>query len=599
MPLETRWVQALGRLEGGFCIAILIAMPLLLLLEMTLRKAGLQGISGTMPMVQHMTLLVAFAGAALAARSGQLLKLSTAEVLPARWKPASAFISSSVGAGLSTWLAVSSFGLIQVFRESGNSVASDIPIWVVLLIMPLAFAIIAVRLLMSAAATRIGRLAALVGCAIPVAATLSPELRDSGMALPAGLIVVVAVLLGMPIFAAIGGAALLLFWNADIPVGAVADEMYKLSASEFLPAIPLFALSGYILAAGGASDRLKRAFTSLFGWIPGGLAIVTTLVLAFFTPLTGASGVTILSMGRVFRDMMTHAGYRENASIGLITVAGSIGLLLPPSLPVILYAISAQIPIPTLFAAAAVPAALLILAVAGWGAFDGSRSGAVSIPFQFREAFAAMWGAKWDLLLPVVVLTAYFGGYATLVETSAVTVLYTVILECVIYRGAGVWRRLPAIAVECSGVIGGFLIVIAAALAFTNYLVTAEVPTIILAFVQTHIHSPWVFLLALNLFLIIVGALMDIYSAILVVVPLIVPIGAAYGIDPVLLGVVFLANMELGYLMPPMGENLFLSSLAFNKPLSVVYRATVPFVIALLITVLLITYVPALTGITR
>jgi len=264
-----------------------------------------------------------------------------------------------------------------------------------------------------------------------------------------------------------------------------------------------------------------------------------------------------------------------------------------------LYAIETQIPIPTLFAAAAIPAVLLIVVVAGWGAWDGSRSGAKPVPFRMGEALSGLWGAKWDLLLPVVVLGAYFGGYGTLVEASALTVLYAVLLECAVYRGAGVWRKLPAIAAECAGVIGGFLIVVGSALAFTNYLVTAEVPAKILDSVQAHIHSPMVFLLALNVLLIVVGAIMDIYSAILVVVPLIAPIGAAYGIDPVWMGVIFLANMELGYLMPPMGENLFLSSLAFKKPLAEVFYSTGPFVLLLLITVLLITYVPAWIGLTR
>jgi tripartite ATP-independent transporter DctM subunit len=270
-------------------------------------------------------------------------------------------------------------------------------------------------------------------------------------------------------------------------------------------------------------------------------------------------------------------------------------LLLPPSLPVILYAISAQTPIDQLFIGALLPGLLLTVAVAGWGAIGGVTAGVERAPFQWREAIQAVRGAIWDLLLPVIVLVNFFGGFTTLVEAAALSVVYAAVVECLVHRNLTVSRDLPRIGLQSVTLVGGFLIILGMALGFTNYLISAEIPMKALAWVQLHIESKLAFLLALNILLIVIGALMDIYSAILIVVPLIQPIAAAYEIDPIHLGVIFLANMELGYLMPPMGENLFLSSYRFNQPLSRIYRSTLPFLVVLLAIVLLITYVPALT----
>jgi tripartite ATP-independent transporter DctM subunit len=329
--------------------------------------------------------------------------------------------------------------------------------------------------------------------------------------------------------------------------------------------------------------------------MPGGLAIVTTAVLAFFTPLTGASGVTILSMGGLLLPVLVNARYAERTSIGLVTVSGSIGLLFFPSLPVFLYSFYASVPADRLFVAALIPGVLLVVVVAGWAAFRGWRSGATTTPFDWREAAEAIWAAKWELLLPIIVLGGIVLGVATLVEAAAVAVLYVVLIECVVHRGLTITGDLPRVAIECATLLGGFLIILSVALGLTNYLVIAEVPVRLLDWAQARITSPMVFLLALNLFLILVGAVMDIYSAIVVVVPLILPLARAYGIDPIHLAVIFLANMELGYLMPPMGENLFLSSYRFNQSLTSIYRSTVPYTAILFVAVLLITYIPALS----
>ncbi|OFV93155.1 MAG: hypothetical protein A3H95_11990 [Acidobacteria bacterium RIFCSPLOWO2_02_FULL_64_15] len=422
-----------------------------------------------------------------------------------------------------------------------------------------------------------------------------PSPADSGLLIPASLVIVAATALGLPVFTAIGGTALLLFWLDGTPINAVPGETYRLTTSPMLPAIPLFALAGYLLSEGGASTRLTRLFAALFGWMPGGLAIVTTAVLAFFTPLTGASGVTIVSMGGLLLPVLVQARHAERTSLGLVTVSGSIGLLFFPSLPVFLYAFYANVEYERLFVGGFLPGILLVVVVAAWAAVHGWRGGARRTPFRGREAAAAIWQGKWELALPVFVLGALVGGWATLVEAAALTVAYALVVECVVHRTLHVSRDLPRILIECATLVGGFMIILSVALGFTNYLILVEAPTTILSWVQTHVDSPTVFLLALNVLLIVVGALMDIYSAIVIIVPLIAPIAAAYGIDPVHLGIIFLANMELGYLMPPMGENLFLSSYRFGKSLPEVYRSTLPYTAILLVAVLLITYVPSLT----
>lgn len=588
-----RLMRLTGRLENGFAIAILAVIGLLPVLEMTGRKFFSRGVPGSGSMVQHLTLWIAFLGAALAARSGNLLALSTAGLLPERLRSPVRCFTSGAGALVCLWLAVASIQWILLAQKQEGQIAWGIPFWLAVAIMPLALSLIAVRIVWLASEYWKSRLATLAG--VVAGAWLLHGPGSDGVQWAAMGLLLLACALGMPLFTVMGGAALLLFWKDGIPLAAVPDEMYKLSASEFMPAIPMFTLGGYILAAGGASSRLMEMFTALFGWLPGGLAIVITLLLAFFTPLTGASGVTILSLGGLLFPLLVKARYPDHTSLGLVTVSGSIGLLLPPSLPVILYAITAQIPVPSLFLASLLPGVLLIAAVAAWGAREGRLHKAASEPFRLRRAVGAVWQSKWELLLPVVVLASYFGGYATLVETAAITVLYALLVNLLIFRDPELRKALAGLFVECATVVGGFLIIVSAALAFTNFLVTAEVPMRALEWVRLHIESRLVFLLALNLFLIAAGALMDIYSAILVVVPLITPMAAAYGVDPIHLGVIFLVNMELGYLMPPMGENLFLSAVCFDKPLTEVYRSVFPFLIILMGVVLVITYMPSAT----
>jgi tripartite ATP-independent transporter DctM subunit len=300
-------------------------------------------------------------------------------------------------------------------------------------------------------------------------------------------------------------------------------------------------------------------------------------------------------MGGLLLPMMLEARYSERDAVGLVTVSGSIGVLFPPSLPVILYAYYAELTLDRLFIAGLLPGLVLVAVVAGWGAWSGWHGGAVRTPFQARKLGIALWEAKWDIMIPVVTLTSIFGGFATLVEAAALTVLYAIVLEYLVYRELSVTRDTTRVAIESATMVGGFMIILGVALGLTNYLIIAQIPMHALAWVQEFIHAPALFLLALNVLLIVVGALMDIYSAIIVIVPLIAPMAAAYGIDPIHLGIIFLANMQLGYLMPPMGENLFLSAYRFDQPLARIYQSAFPYVVILLCAVLLITYVPAIT----
>lgn len=583
------------RIEDGLAVAAILLMAALPVLEIVLRSAFRTGIPGSTGFVQHLTLWVGFLGAMLASRERRHLNIAAAaESLPPRTRRAAGWLTNAVSAAVSTALAHASWELVRSEMEGFGKIGGVIPVWTAQLILPAAFAVMALRFVLQSEGWT-GKGVALLG-PLAVWPLLLPALEPyAGRILWPGIALLLAsAAAGAPIFVAIGGCALLLFFAEGTLVSAVPLEAYRLVVDPAIPTIPLFTLTGFILAEGNASQRLLRLFQGLFGWIPGGLAIVTTLVCAFFTTFTGASGVTILALGGLLLPMLVRSGYRERFAIGLLTSSGSIGLLFPPSLPLILYAIVAHVPIPDLFRAAAVPGALLVSTVAVFGVFEAKRTAVPRQRFAGREALAALWEAKWEVLLPVVALVALFGGFCTMVEAAAITALYALVVQAVIHRELHPWRDLPRVFVKAVALIGGVMAILGAAMGLTNFLVYAEVPMAAAAWVGEHIHSVFLFLLVLNLFLIVVGALMDIFSAIMVVVPLILPAGAAFGIDPLHLGVIFLANLELGYLMPPVGENLFLASYRFDVPLLRVAAYAVPFILAILGAVLVITYVPGL-----
>jgi C4-dicarboxylate transporter DctM subunit len=595
MQQEEPTRSLVSKTENAVSIFILLIMTILPLIDVVVQLFGHPNITGSNDLVQNFTLWIAVVGAMLASRSDRLLALSTPAFLPDKFKNPAKIITSALAAGITAGILLAGLDYVRIQYGVGEAVAFGIPKWVILSAIPVSMAVLTVRFISHASDSLMGKLFAASGLLVPLAFWLFTSADTSGILLPFGLVIIVATALGMPIFTAIGGATLLMLWLDGTPLNDLTSEAYSLASNDMMPALPLFALAGFILAEGGSGRRLTRLFSALTGWLPGGTAIAITLVLALFTPLTAASGLTILSMGALFLPVLVKAGYPFKTSMGLITVAGSIGLLIPPSLPVFLYAIKAEVHYGDLFIGGIIPGALLFLAVAGWAAVRGHLSGVKRTAFQFAEARAAVWESKWEILLPVVLMASFLFGFSGLVETAALMILLSFVIECVIYRDLDIRKKLPSVFVECATLVGGFMIILCMALGFTNCLILGFVPDMALEWVQAHIENPLLFLLALNILLIIVGALMDIYSALIVVVPLITPMAAAYGIDPVHLGIIFLANMELGYLMPPMGENLFLSSYRFDRPLTEVYRSTLPYVLALFITVMAITYLPFMT----
>ena len=582
--------------ENAFSASLLALIAILPLAEGFGRIFGAGNVvPGSIPLVQHLTLLVAIAGGSLAARENRLLALSTAAFVPNRLKPLTQVAVAAIGVAVCTCLAYGAWTFAMVERRAGDIVAFGIPVWVFIFAMVPGFAAVGLRMAWKSSPALLGRLLALAGAVAPISLGAWDTLGELPILQYGVLALLGGALLGLPIFALIGGLAVLLFWFEYTPVSAVPLAAYQLSGQPLLPAIPLFTLGGYILAEGGASKRLVRVFSALVGWMPGGLAVTTTLAFAFFTSFTGASGVTILSLGGLLLPVLTQAQYTRRFSLGLLTASGSIGLLFPPSLAVILYAVYSRTPINELFLGGFLPGLLLVGLVALWGVRHGRFADRARQPFDPVEAWRSVNAAKWELLLPVVVIGGIFGGIVTLVEAAAVTVLYAFVVECLVYRDLSIRKQLLGVGADCATLVGGVLLILAVALGFTNYLIDAQVPDLALEWVQEHIESKYVFLLVLNLLLLVVGCMMDIFSAILVVVPLIAPMGEAFGVDPVHLGIIFLANLELGYLTPPVGMNLFLASYRFDEPLTRIYRSVLPFLLILLIGVLLITYVPALS----
>jgi C4-dicarboxylate transporter DctM subunit len=579
--------------EDGLTVVALLLMAILPVMELGLRTLFQAGIPGTSGYVQNLTLWVGFLGAMIASREGRHLNLSTGMVLPERLQAIATTLAATVSTAVASGLCWASLQLVRAEMESPASIAGWLPIWMVEAILPISFAIITCRFVLQAGRWR-ARALALLG--IPAAASIGFLLDSyaSQLVWPTIAGLVASAVIGAPIFVILGGAALLLFFADGVPVAAIPVETYRIAVSPAIPTIPLFTLTGYLLAEGRASERLVRLFRALFGWIPGGLAIVTTMVCAFFTTFTGASGVTILALGGLLLPILLKDNYPERFSIGLLTASGSIGLLFPPSLAVILYGVIAHVPIPDLFKAGILPGMLMVAAVCLFGVRTGIRTKTPRPAFDLPEAVAAVWESKWEILLPIVALVGIFGGFTTLIEAAAMTVVYTLVAETVVHRELHVTRDLPRVLIECVTLIGGVFIILGVAMGLTNYLVDAQVPMRAAEWVRTHIDSQIIFLVSLNVFLLIVGCLMDIFSAIVVVVPLILPISQVFNIHPLHLGMIFLTNLQLGYLTPPVGMNLFLASYRFERPLALVYRDTIPFFLVLLCIVLLITYIPAL-----
>jgi C4-dicarboxylate transporter DctM subunit len=593
---KTAWTRAAIATSEEF-IATVAAFGIILLplSEIVLRRLFSTGVQGEATFAIHLTLIVGLVGASIAAREGKLLTLATGTMLPeGRWRTIAGVAAALVGATVSTVLAIGGWGLVQFKIQSGQTIAYGIPYWWFYLAFPVSFALIAARMVWKAWPDWTGRLLLAIAAIAAAWYATRPLLFFDATIWPWFVVLTIAAVLGMPIFAVLGGAALLVFFvqgdNAiQIAIGAV-DQL----TSGDLPAIPLFTMAGFLLAEGGSSERLLRFFRAYFGWMPGGTAVVAAIFCAFFTLLTGGSGVTILALGGLLFPALIADGYRERFSLGMLTAAGSLGLLFPPSLPLILYGIVAGVPIADLFIGGFLPGALMLGALAAMGVREGLVSKRPRQQFTVREAAASAWVAKWELILPVVIIIALFTG-STTVQTSALAALYAFVVQRFIHRSLAGLSDVLRVMSHSVALVGGVLIILAVARGFTDGLTFANVPEQLATWTTTNVHSPWVFLLGLNIVLIIVGALMDIFSAIIIIVPLMLPIAQTFGIHPVHLGVIFIANSELGYLTPPVGENLFVASYRFGKPILELARAMLPMYLILLIGVLLITYWPGLT----
>ncbi len=395
---------------------------------------------------------------------------------------------------------------------------------------------------------------------------------------------------GLPVYAMMGAIALIAFFGADIELSAVTVEMYRLTSTPTLVSIPIFTFAGYLMAESKSPERLLRLSAALLGWLPGGVALMGIVLCAFFTAFTGASGVTIIALGGLLMPILLKEGYSEKFALGLITTCGSLGLLFPPSLPIILYGIIAKVDIDKIFLAGVFPGILLIAVLAGWSALQGKKSSRQA--FSLNELKSALWTSRWELPLPLLVLGGIYGGFTTTTEAATLSAVYVLIMVCVLYKDLSFWKDVPRVGVESLTLVGAIVLILCSAMGLTSFLVDNEVPMKILATMREYITDKWVFLLVLNIFLLIVGCLMDIFSAIIVVVPLILPMAAEFGVDPFHLAIVFLTNLEIGYITPPVGINLFISSFRFQRPVTELYLASFPFLLLLLGALLVITYIP-------
>lgn len=417
----------------------------------------------------------------------------------------------------------------------------------------------------------------------------------------AGLLLLALVLLGAPLFAIIACAALLGFWHNEVDLSAVAIEIYRVAEMPVLIAIPLFTFAGYLLGESQAPRRLVRMTDALLGWMPGGLAVVALLTSALFTAFTGASGVTIVALGTLLYPALRRAGYREPFSLGLVTVSGGLGLLFAPSLPLILYGVVAQqlnvgrhVTINDMFLAGILPGLLMVGLLSIWGLWENRAARLPLTAFSWKRLISAMRESIWELPLPALVLGGIYSGTFAVSEAAAVTAMYVLVIEVFVNREIRL-AQLAHIMRESMVMVGGILLILGVSLASTNFLIDAEIPAKLFGFIKAHIDNKYVFLILLNFFLLGVAMMLDIFSALIIMVPLLLPIAIGYGVDPVHLGIIFLANMEIGYFTPPLGLNLFIASIRFNKPVLEIFRSTLPFFFLLLLGVLIITYWPALS----
>ncbi len=590
----------LNRLIDWLCLSlffILISFPIFQILA---RYINFFSIPASQEIVQHMTLWIGFIGAVIAARSNKLLSVVREPVFKSMKKVSlSQFFVHIFSLSVVFVLSVSYLKMIQIGFQYPDYIAPFIPSWFAQSIIPIGLILIWYQMILTCSSDLRYRLFVSIFSIVPTLILYYWQFPFANPLLLWSQIIfsIILVAFGLPIFILLASLAIFFFlseptdWatNYDL-ISTISDSAYRIVVSPTLAAIPIFTLAGYILAESNISDRLIKFFKSSLGWLPGSTVLIVVILCAFFTALTGGSGVTILALGAILYPILVHDGYSKRFSLGIITTAGSLGLLFPPSLPAIIYSVTAGINPLELFRQALIPAIFLMSIMFFYGLYMLPRNKKIE-KFNFKNAYNSAKIAKWEIAIPVLIILSLFSGFATLVESAALLVLYVLIVELYIFKDVS-FKDLPKIIIDCSTLVGGVLIILGFAMGFTGYLVDAQIPLKILNFVQNTISSKIIFLLALNILLLIIGCLMDVFSAIIVVVPLIAPLAAYFGIDPFHLAIIFIANLELGYITPPVGMNLYLSSYRFNKDMPTIYSATLPFFFIRLIGVLIITYIP-------
>lgn len=580
-----------------FLYFIIISFPIFQIMS---RYIDFFSIPASQEIVQHMTLWIGFVGAVIAARSNKLLsvvrepvfKSSDSNTLPQ-------FLVHAFSAAIVFILSISYLKMIQIGIQYPEYIAPYVTTWFAQSIIPVGLMLIWYQMIVTSSTDLKYRILLVVFSIISslILYYWQFPFTNSFLLWTKVISALTLVAFGLPIFVLLSSLSIFFFlseptdWatNFDL-ISTISDSAYRIVVSPTLAAIPIFTLAGYILAESNISKRLINFFKASVGWVPGATVLIVVLLCAFFTALTGGSGVTILALGAILYPILIHDGYSEKFSLGIITTAGSLGLLFPPSLPAIIYSVTAGINPLELFRQAFVPAVFLMSIMFFYGLYKKPKTSKKE-KFIFKEAVSATNIAKWEIAVPILIILSLFTGFATLVESAALLVLYVLMVEVIIFKDIS-FKDIPGIIINCSTLVGGVLIILGFAMGFTGYLVDAQIPLKILNFVQNTITSKIIFLLALNVLLLIIGCLMDVFSAIIVVVPLIAPLAIYFGIDPFHLAIIFIANLELGYITPPVGMNLYLSSYRFEKSMPTIYSATLPFFFIRLIGVLFITYIP-------
>ena len=585
------WLGSFDEQIAALALGLMMLIPLI---EIVMRPLMGSGISNAPVVVQHLGLVLAMFGALAAERHGHLTSFGSNDgsrgFTPA-WRLAQLLAALVCG-----MLAYASWQFVSTERDAAHTLAYGLPVWTLQACMPLCFLLLGFKLgLRSTTGFRLRHIgSAMVPC---IGIVMAGRLEGTSFSAWPGLTLLAAALVaGAPIFAVLGGLALLLFWSEGMPLASVALSHYQITVNPSLPALPLFTLAGLIFARTGAAQRLGNLFVILFGGGVRGSVVAVALLCSFFTAFTGGSGVTILALGGLMLPLLNNAGYPEKKGIGLVTSASALGVLLAPSVPLIMYAIVARVPITTMFLAGVLPALVMVLSLLIFGGFLQAKG--PSAPALARMSNTTLgntlWLAKWEIFAPVVAIGSLVSGVATPMESASLTAAYAVITQAVAHREL-TWKTFFACLSNAAQIIGGVLLILGMALALTNFLIDAGIPDAAIAATQNLIPNQSIFLVALVVFLLFAGALMEIFAAIVVLVPLLLPVAQSYGIEPVHFGILFLASMEMGFLCPPAGMNIFFASAMFSKPLGTVAASVSPALLAILVGSLLIALLPGLS----